>query len=239
MTVISVWRMGRATRSRLIFSTRRIGRPMRRERPSEPRFRAGLRLRGKARSILLAPRENGALERVLFGVEAPAARQRDPFLAGKLATLLPPGVYRFDMRPRTQKRRRWLSFCRAIASRVMSRQRPSARGFAGPRASTRPPRADSPGPSSWGAISSIRRPMTWGRRRSAQPRWNSRAHGATSRVILGEDSRPRIFRSFMRSGAPAQAPRLIEFVHGPEDALKVTFVGKGVCFDTGGLDIKP
>ena len=48
---------------------------------------------------LLEPGENGALERVLFGVEAQGARQRDPFLAGKLATLLPPGVYRFDHAP--------------------------------------------------------------------------------------------------------------------------------------------
>jgi len=48
---------------------------------------------------LLEPGENGALERVLFGVEAHGARQRDPFLAGKLATLLPPGVYRFDRAP--------------------------------------------------------------------------------------------------------------------------------------------
>ncbi len=54
---------------------------------------------GKPGQSLLEPGESGALERVLFGVEAQAARQRDPFLAGKLATLLPPGVYRFDRAP--------------------------------------------------------------------------------------------------------------------------------------------
>jgi len=48
---------------------------------------------------LLAPGDDGALERVLFGVEAQGARWRDPFLAGKLATLLPPGLYRFDRGP--------------------------------------------------------------------------------------------------------------------------------------------
>ena len=31
----------------------------------------------------------------------------------------------------------------------------------------------------------------------------------------------------------------MEFSHGPADGLKVTLVGKGVCYDTGGLDIKP
>jgi leucyl aminopeptidase len=39
--------------------------------------------------------------------------------------------------------------------------------------------------------------------------------------------------------AAAQAPRLIEMRWGAPDAPRVTLVGKGVCFDTGGLDIKP
>ena len=44
----------------------------------------------------------------------------------------------------------------------------------------------------------------------------------------------------MRSAAPpTKPPRLVDFSWGPEDAPKVTLVGKGVCFDTGGLDIKP
>jgi leucyl aminopeptidase len=36
-----------------------------------------------------------------------------------------------------------------------------------------------------------------------------------------------------------RAPRLIEFHWGKEGAPKVAIVGKGVCFDSGGLDIKP
>ncbi len=39
--------------------------------------------------------------------------------------------------------------------------------------------------------------------------------------------------------ASAEAPRLIDIVWGDIDAPKVTIVGKGVCFDTGGLDLKP
>jgi leucyl aminopeptidase len=38
--------------------------------------------------------------------------------------------------------------------------------------------------------------------------------------------------------APALAPRLIDLRWGEESAPKVTLVGKGVCFDTGGLDLK-
>ena len=39
--------------------------------------------------------------------------------------------------------------------------------------------------------------------------------------------------------ASPRAPRLIDFSWGSPKAPKVTLVGKGVCFDTGGLDIKP
>jgi leucyl aminopeptidase len=39
--------------------------------------------------------------------------------------------------------------------------------------------------------------------------------------------------------ASDRAPRLIDLRWGNEHAPKVTIVGKGICFDTGGLDIKP
>ncbi len=38
--------------------------------------------------------------------------------------------------------------------------------------------------------------------------------------------------------ASPRHPRLIDFVWGKNGAPKVTLVGKGVCFDTGGLDLK-
>ena len=42
-----------------------------------------------------------------------------------------------------------------------------------------------------------------------------------------------------RAAAPDRAPRLIELEWGNPDHPRVALVGKGVCFDTGGLDIKP
>ena len=39
--------------------------------------------------------------------------------------------------------------------------------------------------------------------------------------------------------ASARAPRLIDLTWGRAGAPKVTLVGKGVCFDSGGLDLKP
>jgi leucyl aminopeptidase len=42
-----------------------------------------------------------------------------------------------------------------------------------------------------------------------------------------------------RAAADARAPRLIDLAWGRAGAPRVTLVGKGVCFDTGGLDLKP
>ncbi len=39
--------------------------------------------------------------------------------------------------------------------------------------------------------------------------------------------------------ASDRAPRLLDLCWGDEGAPRVTLVGKGVCFDSGGLDIKP
>ena len=39
--------------------------------------------------------------------------------------------------------------------------------------------------------------------------------------------------------ASDKAPRVIDLVWGDKNAPKLTLVGKGVCFDTGGLDLKP
>ncbi|AZO20064.1 leucyl aminopeptidase family protein [Mesorhizobium sp. M1E.F.Ca.ET.045.02.1.1] len=66
------------------------------------------------------------------------------------------------------------------------------------------------------------------------------AHGADISVIAGDDLLARNFPMIHAVGrASTGAPRLIDMTWGPGDAPKVTLVGKGVCFDTGGLDIKP
>lgn len=42
-----------------------------------------------------------------------------------------------------------------------------------------------------------------------------------------------------RAAAPHRAPRLIELQWGRPEHPRIAIVGKGVCFDSGGLDIKP
>jgi leucyl aminopeptidase len=59
-------------------------------------------------------------------------------------------------------------------------------------------------------------------------------------VISGDDLLDGNFPMIHAVGrASRAAPRLIDLSWGDAEAPKVTLVGKGVCFDTGGLDIKP
>ena len=65
-------------------------------------------------------------------------------------------------------------------------------------------------------------------------------HGASFRSIVGDDLLTQNFPLIHAVGrASPRAPRLIDITWGDASAPKITLVGKGVCFDTGGLDIKP
>ncbi len=64
-------------------------------------------------------------------------------------------------------------------------------------------------------------------------------NGARCRVIVGEALLAENYPMIHAVGrASARAPRLVDCVWGDASAPKVTLVGKGVCFDSGGLDLK-
>lgn len=64
--------------------------------------------------------------------------------------------------------------------------------------------------------------------------------GAAHREIVGDELLAQRFPVVHAVGrASAVAPRLIDIEWGDASHPKVTLVGKGVCFDCGGLDIKP
>ena len=68
----------------------------------------------------------------------------------------------------------------------------------------------------------------------------AKRHAAATRVIVGDDLLEQNYPTIHIVGrASSRAPRLIDMRWGEEGAPKVTLVGKGVCFDTGGLDLKP
>ena len=68
----------------------------------------------------------------------------------------------------------------------------------------------------------------------------AREHGATFRCLVGAELDSGNFPLIHAVGrGSSRAPRLIDLRWGRADAPRVTLVGKGVCFDSGGLDLKP
>jgi leucyl aminopeptidase len=82
---------------------------------------------------------------------------------------------------------------------------------------------------------------------SAAARGLAERHGAEFREWVGEALLTDNFPAIHAVGrASAQAPRLIEIRWSPRDGMResgalprIVLIGKGVCFDSGGLDIKP
>ena len=66
-------------------------------------------------------------------------------------------------------------------------------------------------------------------------------HGAVATLVQGEELLAQNFpmiHAVGRASAPHRQPRLIELNWG-DQGPSLTLVGKGVCFDTGGLNLKP
>jgi leucyl aminopeptidase len=67
----------------------------------------------------------------------------------------------------------------------------------------------------------------------------AKAHRARFRQIVGDELKAEGFPAIHAVGrAASRAPRLVELIWGAERHPRFTLVGKGVCFDSGGLDIK-
>ncbi|HXY57429.1 MAG TPA: leucyl aminopeptidase family protein [Methylocystis sp.] len=195
----------------------------------------------KPGKLLLVPKAGGDLARVLFGVEAADAPRRDAFLPGKLATLLPAGLYRFESGP-------FDPFAAAL-SFLLSRYK-FTRFVA---AKTEAPRLRAPRGVDAERLGRLAAGVTLGRDLVNAPANElgpnalteaaldlAQRFDAQARVIAGEALLAENFPLIHAVGRGAEEPpRLVDFIHGPEDGLRVTLVGKGVAFDSGGLDIKP
>lgn len=194
----------------------------------------------KAGSIFFAQDVDGA-PRVFFGAEGREPKARDPFFAGKLAAALPKGLYRLGDGVEAP-REAALAFL--LSSYAFSRYK--APKSEAPRLCA-PQRVDRARIERIAAAVALGRDLINTPTNDMGPEALAEAalalgakHGAKSLVIVGDALLAENFPLIHAVGrAAAQAPRLVELEHGPEDGLRVTLVGKGVCFDSGGLDIKP
>ncbi|HVT55328.1 MAG TPA: leucyl aminopeptidase family protein, partial [Xanthobacteraceae bacterium] len=196
--------------------------------------------RPAAGQFLLLPGEMGETLGALFGGDA-RAKNPDPFAAGKLAGVLPEGVWRFERAP-SDARLAALAF--ALGTYRFSRYRANEQknvqlalpeGVDGPEL-TRMVEAVF---LARDLINTPTNDMGPADLEEAARKLAAR-FGAKFSSIVGEDLLKKNFPLIHAVGRASDgAPRLIDFKWGDPKHPKVTLVGKGVCFDTGGLDIKP
>ena len=199
----------------------------------------------KAGRYLLLPSTPGAqsgnaLGGVLFGIES-EDQTKDPFLPGRLPHHLPNGIYRFGNEP-DDARLAALAF--ALGTYRFTRYR---------KAEPRAIKLDLPQSIAREEVEHVVEGVTLARDLINTPandmgpaqleqaaRKLAARHAATITAVIGDELIEQNFPLIHAVGrAAASAPRLIDLSWGDANQPRVTLVGKGVCFDTGGLDIKP
>ncbi|OSQ51050.1 leucyl aminopeptidase family protein [Marivita geojedonensis] len=198
--------------------------------------------KGGIGAVLMIPDANGHPEAALVGYGTPATRRRDRFALAAALPKLAKGTYRIeggiDEDHLEQEALGWLLACYNFDRyRENSVERPSL---------VVPDRVDAARVSVLAEAEFLTRDLINTPASDMGPEELETAaraladkHKAKITVITGEALLKNNFPMIHAVGrASDRAPRLIDMSWGKRGP-KVTLVGKGVCFDTGGLNIKP
>ncbi|MCA1380181.1 MULTISPECIES: leucyl aminopeptidase family protein [Bradyrhizobium] len=208
--------------------------------PPQRQFARASAFAAKPGSYLALPATDGTIAQVLFGLEEEDARSRDLFRPGALPGLLPPGTYRFANAPH-DARLAALAFalgCYRFA-RYRKADRPEIRLV--PPDSVDAAEIDRIADAAMLARDLINTPSNdmGPDELAAAAQALAAEFGSSFSCTVGEELAKNFPLIHAVGMASSRAPRLIDIVWGDPDHPKVTLVGKGVCFDTGGLDLKP
>ncbi len=191
--------------------------------------------------FLLLPDTQGGIASALLGVEPPGARRRDPFAPGRLAALLPAGDYALggEIDDPGLAALAWLlqayRFDRYRKPAPVAARLVLPDGVDGQDVSLI-------AQSVWLARDLVNTPANdlGPAEIEAAIRALAEETGARVASIVGDDLLPANFPMVHAVGrASPRAPRLVDLAWGDPAHPKVTLVGKGVAFDTGGLNLKP
>jgi leucyl aminopeptidase len=197
---------------------------------------------GKQGSVLPLPDGNGGIGGVLLGTGGKDWAAQVPLLPGVLAGALPEGDYRFAS-PLPDAELAATAFLAGLYRFT----RYKTGNDAGPKRLVLPEGADRD------QVLALAEALYFGRELINTPandmgpaeleaaaRELATTFGASIKVTEGSGLLSDNFPMIHAVGrASDRAPRLIDLRWGSGHAPKVTLVGKGICFDTGGLDIKP
>lgn len=196
----------------------------------------------EAGKMLLLPDAQGDLALVLFGIESTKSARPDPFIYGKLPELLPDGDYRLEGLPQEARASATLAWLLGAYRFRKYRKRSECNV-----------RLLLPESVDGNEVTRLAEAVAFGRDLINTPANDlgpeelaNAAHalamryGARFAVTVGDELLDANFPLVHAVGrASVKAPRMIDITAGDESWPKVTLVGKGVTFDTGGLDIKP
>jgi leucyl aminopeptidase len=203
------------------------------------RWAEATRFAGEAGKFLLLPGEGGALARVLVGWSPTDSLWAIAALPGAL----PQGRYALDGVDDREAATR-LALGWALGSYAFTRYRKREKDFAElvwPEAADR------------GTVERLAEGIALARDLINTPAEDlgpaelaaaaeevAKAAGASCRIIVGDDLLAENYPTIHAVGrGSVRAPRLVDIAWGDPAAPKLTLVGKGVCFDTGGYDLKP
>jgi leucyl aminopeptidase len=195
-----------------------------------------------AGSVVLLPGEDGSIAGAVLGLGKEDDPARRTMLIGALPKALPKGDYHFEKMPRDPE---LAALAWAMGSYCFDRYK--ANGKQELRRLVLAKGVDA------ARLSSIAGAVILGRDLINIPandlgpaeleqaaRKLARGHGAKFKVITGNALLKQNFPLLHAVGrASDRAPRLIDFTWGSARAPKVTLVGKGITYDTGGLSLKP
>ena len=195
---------------------------------------------GQDGQIIQLPAQDGQVAAVLLGVDA-HKNEDSVFAAGRLAQSLPTGDYCLG--------EGWSDQNAAALAFLLSLYR--FERYKKPDPKIR--RLVLPQGCDGHALTVMAQSIAWGRdlintpandmgphHIEAAARWLAGLYGATIACIEGQALLTQNFPMIHAVGrASTRAPRLIDLTWGDPAHKKVTLIGKGVAFDTGGLNIKP
>ena len=192
-------------------------------------------------SVGLLPAEDGAIGGAVLGLGTAESADGAAMLAGALPSKLPKGTYRFAGT--------WKDPELAATAWVLG-----SYSFGDFKAN--PPTADArlklPESADLHSVERVARAVYLGRDLINRPasdmgpaeleraaRKLAKEHRAVVKVTSGEALAKNFPMIHAVGRASTRKPRLIDFSWGKRAAPKITLVGKGICFDTGGLNLKP
>jgi len=190
-------------------------------------------------TICTLPGKDGRVSRVLVGID-----EDDPWCWAQVAAKLPPGKYRIQ-RKLPPHRANWAALAWALGAyrfgRYKGEDKRALARLVWPKGAHKEEVEGTAGAIAW-VRDLVNTPASdLGPKELADEAARlARRHKAKCRVIVGHALLKKNYPAIYTVGrASNRAPRLIDIAWGPARAPKVTLVGKGVVFDSGGLDLKP